>query len=89
MALRDCPISLNSHLLVPHVIMYVADLYLLSFLFLVVQSAVVEHMLMKDEKKRGYKHKFDIQNLELILSTTTENMIFSNHIKFIEKMQTI
>jgi hypothetical protein len=21
---------------------------------------------MKDEKKRGYKHKFDIQNLELI-----------------------
>jgi hypothetical protein len=30
------------------------------------QSAVAEHMLMKDGKKRGYKHTYDIQNLELI-----------------------
>jgi endonuclease I len=30
------------------------------------QCAVAEHILMKDRKKRGYKHKFDIHNLELI-----------------------
>jgi hypothetical protein len=30
------------------------------------QSAAADHMLIKDRKKQGYKHKFDIQNLELL-----------------------
>jgi hypothetical protein len=38
------------------------------------QFAVAEHMLMKDGKKRDYKNKFDIQNLELICP-------FNNHRK--------
>jgi hypothetical protein len=46
-----------------------------------IQSAVADHMLMKDGKKRGYKLKFDIQHFKNFYdqSTTTENLIFTNH----------
>jgi hypothetical protein len=32
-------------------------------------------MLMKDGKKRGYKYKFDIQNLELIRSVNNHRKL--------------
>jgi hypothetical protein len=39
------------------------------------QSGVAEHMLIKDGKKRGYKHKFDIQNLELIRPVSNQRKL--------------
>jgi hypothetical protein len=35
-------------------------------------------MLMKDGKKRGYKHKFDTQNLELIRPVNNHRKLYFN-----------
>jgi cytoskeletal protein RodZ len=49
------------------------------------ESAVSEHMLMKDDKKKNYRHKFEVSGLKLMISVSNHRTLDFLQSYFIRK----